>query len=113
MIHCISSHLVSLVNNKRRIYVCAQLGILVRVKMRNKQVCFSIPLTGSLWALSCLVEGEATSNTFPVSTTNTATIGELKDLIKAKNTNNFQDVDANKLTLWRVSNPIVPANKHK
>ncbi|KAK3834551.1 MAG: hypothetical protein J3R72DRAFT_494472 [Linnemannia gamsii] len=33
------------------------------------------------------------------------TVDHLKDLIKAKKTNDFQDVDADKLTLWRVSIP--------
>ncbi|KAG0014548.1 hypothetical protein BGZ82_001722, partial [Podila clonocystis] len=30
---------------------------------------------------------------------------DLKDLIKAKKTNDFSDIDADKLTLWRVSIP--------
>ncbi|KAG0332554.1 hypothetical protein BG000_009916, partial [Podila horticola] len=33
-------------------------------------------------------------------------IGDLKDLIKAKKTNDFSDVDSNQLTLWRVTIPI-------
>jgi hypothetical protein len=43
------------------------------------------------------------SNAFPISTSTITTVGELKDLIKAKNTIDFNDVDANKLILWRVS----------
>ncbi|KAK5796884.1 hypothetical protein F5H01DRAFT_401134 [Linnemannia elongata] len=53
--------------------------------------------------LFCLVDGEATSNAFPVEIESTKTIGDLKGLIKTKKTNDFQDVDADKLTLWRVS----------
>ncbi|OAQ22287.1 hypothetical protein K457DRAFT_345756 [Linnemannia elongata AG-77] len=56
-------------------------------------------------SLFCLVNGEATSNAFPVEIESTKTIGDLKELIKTKKTNDFQDVDADKLTLWRVSIP--------
>ncbi|KAK5797017.1 hypothetical protein F5H01DRAFT_373560 [Linnemannia elongata] len=53
--------------------------------------------------LFCLVDGEATSNAFPVKIESSKTIGDLKEFIKSKKTNDFQDVDADKLTLWRVS----------
>ncbi|KAF9322573.1 hypothetical protein BG006_002284, partial [Podila minutissima] len=53
--------------------------------------------------LFCVVEGETSSNAFPVETESSKTTGDLKDLIKAKKTNNFQGVDANELTLWSVS----------
>ncbi|KAG9071583.1 hypothetical protein KI688_005796 [Linnemannia hyalina] len=56
--------------------------------------------------LFCLVEGEATSNAFPVEIGSTKTIGDLKELIKTEKTNVFSDVDADQLTLWRVSIPI-------
>ncbi|KAG0302864.1 hypothetical protein BGZ97_002144, partial [Linnemannia gamsii] len=46
-----------------------------------------------------------TSNAFPVEIESTKTIGSLKELFKAKKTNDFQDVDADRLTLWRVSIP--------
>ncbi|KAH7056123.1 hypothetical protein BKA57DRAFT_196881 [Linnemannia elongata] len=52
--------------------------------------------------LFCLVDGEATSNAFCVKIESSKTIGDLKEFIKTK-TNDFQDVDADKLTLWRVS----------
>ncbi|KAI1302690.1 hypothetical protein EDD11_005566 [Mortierella claussenii] len=61
----------------------------------------------------CLVDGEATSNAFPVSTSTTTTVGELKDLIKTKKAPRFDDVAADELTLWRVSILVVPADKHK
>ncbi|KAI8357233.1 hypothetical protein B0O80DRAFT_309545 [Mortierella sp. GBAus27b] len=59
-------------------------------------------LTDKQLTLFCLVEGEATDNAFPVSTSSATTVGELKKLIKAKETNQFSDVDANQLTLWKV-----------
>ncbi|KAK5796982.1 hypothetical protein F5H01DRAFT_401214 [Linnemannia elongata] len=42
--------------------------------------------------LFCLVDGEATSNAFPVEIESTKTIGDLKGLIKTKKTNDFQDL---------------------
>ncbi|KAF9079299.1 hypothetical protein BGX23_004440, partial [Mortierella sp. AD031] len=56
--------------------------------------------------LFCLVDGEATSNAFPVSSSTTTTVGELKDLIKAKKSPEFDDIAADKLALWRVLIPI-------
>ena len=53
--------------------------------------------------LFCVVEGETSSNAFPVEIESSKTTGDLKDLIKAKKTNSFHDVDANELTLWSVS----------
>ncbi|KAF9307968.1 hypothetical protein BG003_011803, partial [Podila horticola] len=47
------------------------------------------------------VEGESTP--FPVKIEFTETIGELKKAIKAEKANDFRDVDADKLTLWKVS----------
>ncbi|KAF9395528.1 hypothetical protein BGZ94_006552, partial [Podila epigama] len=62
-------------------------------------------MTDNLLTLFCLVDGEATSNAFPVKIESTETIGGLKELIKTKKSNDFQDVDADKLTLWHVSIP--------
>ncbi|KAF9978383.1 hypothetical protein BGZ73_002562 [Actinomortierella ambigua] len=53
--------------------------------------------------LFCLIDGESTSSAFPVSASTTTTVGELKELLKAEKANDFQDVDAYKLTLWRVN----------
>ncbi|KAI8355057.1 hypothetical protein B0O80DRAFT_52621 [Mortierella sp. GBAus27b] len=63
-------------------------------------------LTDKKLTLFCLVEGEATGNAFPVSTSSAATVGELKDLIKTETANQFSDVDANQLTLWKVCRAI-------
>ncbi|KAG9062301.1 hypothetical protein KI688_005215 [Linnemannia hyalina] len=61
--------------------------------------------------LFCLVDGEATTNAFPVEIESTKTIGDLKEVILAKKTNRFHDlimtkktnrfhnVDADELTL--------------
>ncbi|KAG0257284.1 hypothetical protein BGZ95_005291 [Linnemannia exigua] len=57
-------------------------------------------------SLFCLVDGEATSNAFPVEIESTKTIGDLKELIKSKKSPEFNDVAADKLTLWRVSIPV-------
>ncbi|KAF9415353.1 hypothetical protein BGZ94_000117 [Podila epigama] len=51
----------------------------------------------------CLLDGGATSNLFPPSTSPTTTIGELKRLIKDGNAIDFVDVDAKDLALCRVS----------
>ncbi|KAF9965237.1 hypothetical protein BGZ70_005179 [Mortierella alpina] len=63
-------------------------------------------------AMFCLVDGEVPSRAFQVSISSTATVSDLKKLIKAEKTNDFSDVDADKLTLWRVSYPITAANRH-
>ncbi|KAK3844547.1 MAG: hypothetical protein J3R72DRAFT_72127 [Linnemannia gamsii] len=55
--------------------------------------------------LFCLVDGQPTSNAFSVSISTAATIDELKDAIKTKKAQEFDDIDADKLTLWRVSIP--------
>ncbi|KAF9582879.1 hypothetical protein BGW38_010634 [Lunasporangiospora selenospora] len=52
------------------------------------------------------IGAESTSNASPVPSSTATTVRELKDLIKTKKTNNFSDVDADTLTLWRVSIPI-------
>ncbi|KAG0351443.1 hypothetical protein BG005_009051 [Podila minutissima] len=55
--------------------------------------------------LFCLLDGESTSNAFPVVIESSETVGELKERIKAKKTSVFHDVDADHLTLWCVSIP--------
>ncbi|KAG0367480.1 hypothetical protein BC939DRAFT_504160 [Gamsiella multidivaricata] len=62
--------------------------------------------------LFCLTDGEPTSNAFSVKIPSTETVYSLKKLIKAEKTVTFADVDADKLTLWRVSVPVVAANIH-
>ncbi|KAG0311177.1 hypothetical protein BG000_006754, partial [Podila horticola] len=56
--------------------------------------------------LFCLVDGASTFNAFSINISSNDTVDDLKNLIKARNTNAFSDVDANKLTLWCVSIPI-------
>lgn len=56
--------------------------------------------------LFCLQNGESASRVFPVKLSLDDSIGDLKNLIEAKKTNDFSDIDADKLTLWRVSIPV-------
>ncbi|KAG9070410.1 hypothetical protein KI688_009747 [Linnemannia hyalina] len=60
-------------------------------------------MSNNLLNLFCLVDGEATTNAFPVEIESTKTIGDLKGAILRKKPNDFRDVDANKLSLSRVS----------
>src|SRR5690349_761841 len=69
-------------------------------------------MTDSLSTLFCLVDGEATSNAFSVKVSSSDTIDNLKKLIKAEKTPEFDDLAADMLTLWRVSHPVIAANKH-
>ncbi|KAF9323098.1 hypothetical protein BG006_001763 [Podila minutissima] len=50
--------------------------------------------------LFCVVDGETTP--FPITIDSTKTIGDLKDLIKAALTPQFDDITAKDLILWRV-----------
>ncbi|KAF9118121.1 hypothetical protein BGX30_004813, partial [Mortierella sp. GBA39] len=68
-------------------------------------------MTDYLLTLFCRVDGEATE--FPVDIWSSKTFGHLKQQIWTENPHTFIGVDAKDLTLWRVSIPVVPANKHK
>ncbi|KAG0337159.1 hypothetical protein BG004_007755, partial [Podila humilis] len=70
-------------------------------------------MSNSNLTLFCLVDGETTSNAFPVEIESTKTIGSLKDVIRAKKVNDFSDVDADKLTLWCVNHSVNAANRHQ
>ncbi|KAG0199074.1 hypothetical protein BGX28_007600 [Mortierella sp. GBA30] len=59
-----------------------------------------------MFKLFCLVNGEAVSNAFPVKIPSDETIGDLKKLIKAEKSPDFDDITADRLTLWHVSVPI-------
>ncbi|KAF9994418.1 hypothetical protein BGZ80_007813, partial [Entomortierella chlamydospora] len=59
-----------------------------------------------LLRLFCLVDGEPTSNAFPLSISSTDDVGTLKKLIKAEKTPKFDDIAADELTTWRVSIPV-------
>ncbi|KAF8923165.1 hypothetical protein BGZ47_004977, partial [Haplosporangium gracile] len=50
---------------------------------------------------------------FSVDIDASKTVDHLKKLIKTEKANDFQDVDADKLTLWRVSIPLVPKKDRK
>ncbi|KAF9981416.1 hypothetical protein BGZ65_003976 [Modicella reniformis] len=51
-------------------------------------------------------------NQLPTRSLSRSTIGDLKKLIKTAPCPQFDDVTAKDLTLWRVSIPVVAANKH-
>ncbi|KAF9283894.1 hypothetical protein BGZ68_005044 [Mortierella alpina] len=55
--------------------------------------------------LNCLVAGESTLRAFPVKLLSDDSVGDLKELIKAKKEHAFSDLDADTLTLWHVSIP--------
>jgi Crinkler effector protein N-terminal domain len=52
-----------------------------------------------LW---CYAVGDNTYFPVIVTDSSTTSIGELKDLIKDKNSNHFRTIDAKDLTLWKV-----------
>jgi hypothetical protein len=62
--------------------------------------------------LYCLVDGQTTSNAFPVKIKSTETIGDLKDLIKV-NAPRFDNVVADELILWKVSIPVIPVTDNR
>ncbi|KAF9369452.1 hypothetical protein CPC16_004499 [Podila verticillata] len=70
-------------------------------------------MTDNRMSLFCLVDGESTSSVFPVKLSADDSIGDLKKLIKSEKSPEFDDIPADKLTLWHVSIPVDPANKHK
>ncbi|KAF9943784.1 hypothetical protein BGZ72_003406, partial [Mortierella alpina] len=70
-------------------------------------------MDNNILTLFCLVDGESTSNAFSIEIDSAKTVDGLKDAIKTKKTNAFSDVDADQLTLWRVSIPYNAANKHQ
>ncbi|KAG0240233.1 hypothetical protein BGX31_002166 [Mortierella sp. GBA43] len=52
--------------------------------------------------LFCLVEGDPSSRAFEVEIPRTCIVSFLKDLTKTKQAPEFDDIDANELTLWKV-----------
>src|SRR5688572_2915646 len=54
----------------------------------------------------CLVHGEPTTNTFSVDIDESKTISTFKKLIKKEKENDFHDIDADKLVLWKVNIPV-------
>ncbi|KAG0308800.1 hypothetical protein BGZ99_001057 [Dissophora globulifera] len=49
-------------------------------------------------------------NAFSVSLDSASSVADLRDLIKAKKPVAFADIDADELSLWRVSIPVTVAN---
>ena len=68
-------------------------------------------MTDNLLTLFCLVDGDKTS--FEIDIDPTKTVARLKDLIKEKKSNDLSDVDADQLTLWKVSIPVAPKSERK
>jgi len=62
-------------------------------------------------ALFCLQNGEGPSRTFSVEMDPTKTVDHLKNLIKTKKAPEFDDIAADKLTLWRVSIPFTDGDE--
>jgi uncharacterized protein YbdZ (MbtH family) len=54
--------------------------------------------------LFCLVQGAPTA--FSVDIDRSLTVGHLKNAIKAKKANDFANIDADKLRLWKVEIPV-------
>ncbi|KAF9397756.1 hypothetical protein BGZ94_006218, partial [Podila epigama] len=63
-------------------------------------------MADNLLSLFCLVDGEATSNAFSVEIDPSKTVDVLKKVIKSEKAIAFSDIDADQLTLWRVSIPL-------
>ncbi|KAG0375054.1 hypothetical protein BGX24_009603 [Mortierella sp. AD032] len=62
-------------------------------------------MASSILNIYCLIDGEGTSNAFPVEIESTKTIGDLKKLIKAEQSPDFDNIVANNFILWRASIP--------
>jgi uncharacterized protein YbdZ (MbtH family) len=54
--------------------------------------------------LFCLVQGAPTA--FPVDIDSSLTVGHLKKAIKAEKANDFANIDADRLRLWKVEIPV-------
>src|SRR5215204_4226318 len=52
--------------------------------------------------LLCLVKGNTLANAFPVHIDGSSLVGDLKEAIKAKNSQTFANVDAKDIKLWKV-----------
>ncbi|KAF9543730.1 hypothetical protein EC957_000509 [Mortierella hygrophila] len=69
-------------------------------------------MTNNHLALFYLIDRESTSKALSIKIPSSDSIDNLKKLIKKKKTT-FKISSPDKLTLWRVSIPVVPANKLK
>ena len=52
--------------------------------------------------LLCLVKGNTLANAFPIHIDGNSLVGDLKEVIKAKNAQTFANVDAKDIKLWKV-----------
>jgi hypothetical protein len=64
------------------------------------------------YTIYCVVDGESTSNAFPVEIESTKSIGILKNAIKAKKSPRLDDVAAAELKLYKVSITVVVTRQH-
>jgi hypothetical protein len=55
--------------------------------------------------LFCMVHGDPVQRAFEIDISNDKSVSCLKDEIKKKKENDFRDIDADKLTLWKVDIP--------
>ncbi|KAG8220282.1 hypothetical protein J3R82DRAFT_1376, partial [Butyriboletus roseoflavus] len=55
--------------------------------------------------LTCWVHGDTIDNVFPVETSSTKTVGDLKTVIKNKNQEDFREIDARFILLYKASIP--------
>ncbi|RVD90112.1 uncharacterized protein DFL_001088 [Arthrobotrys flagrans] len=61
----------------------------------------------SVLTLLCQVDaGNLSGTIFPLETPPTAFISELKDVIKAQQPHGLRYIDANELTVWKLSTPL-------
>ncbi|KAF8921659.1 hypothetical protein BGZ58_004055, partial [Dissophora ornata] len=62
-------------------------------------------MTDNLLTLNCLVEGDPISKVFALTASSTETVGQLRSSIHRSKPVWFKDLEAEDLTLWRVSIP--------
>jgi hypothetical protein len=63
----------------------------------------SPPIMSNIVTFFCVVHGESSERVFHVSIDKTLSISHLKKAIREEKPNDFADVDANKLMLWKVN----------
>lgn len=63
------------------------------------------------YKLVCLIEGSSTSTAFEVEVPAERTVFHLKDAIKTQKASEFHDIDADRLTLWKVSLSTTPTRQ--
>ncbi|KAF9081649.1 hypothetical protein BGX27_004829, partial [Mortierella sp. AM989] len=81
-------------------YIVSLLSILVLINEFNTKL-----------VIFCLLDGEPSSQAFPVEIKGRESVGALKEAIKGKKPIAFKDVDPDALILWHVSIPPSPKRK--